>query len=95
MATLSYVQAINAAIAEEMERDARVVLYGEDVAMGMFGATVGLRDRFGAERVFDAPISEPMIVGSGVGAPPRAGVPPRAMPGGRAPRSPCRPRMAG
>lgn len=68
MATLTYGRAINAALAEELERDDRVVVYGEDVAMGLFGATAGLRDRFGEERVFNTPISEPLIVGSGVGA---------------------------
>jgi pyruvate/2-oxoglutarate/acetoin dehydrogenase E1 component len=68
LATLTYGRAINAALAEELERDDRVVVYGEDVAMGLFGATAGLRDRFGEQRVFNTPISEPLIVGSGVGA---------------------------
>jgi pyruvate dehydrogenase E1 component beta subunit len=51
-----------------MERDERVLLYGEDVSIGIFGTTAGLQERFGADRVFDSPISEPLIVGSGVGA---------------------------
>jgi pyruvate dehydrogenase E1 component beta subunit len=65
---ITYQQAINQALAEEMERDERVLLYGEDVSIGIFGTTAGLQERFGADRVFDSPISEPLIVGSGVGA---------------------------
>lgn len=68
MAALTYAAAINRALAEEMERDPSVVLYGEDVSHGLFGVTSGLRDRFGDDRVFDSPISENVIVGSGVGA---------------------------
>lgn len=68
MAEATYAAAINRAIVEEMERDPSVVIYGEDVSMGLFGVTVGLRDRFGEDRVFDSPISENVIVGSGVGA---------------------------
>jgi pyruvate/2-oxoglutarate/acetoin dehydrogenase E1 component len=67
---LRYWQAINQALAEEMERDPLVVLVGEDVGApgGAFGATRGLRERFGPERVRDTPISELGIVGLGVGA---------------------------
>jgi pyruvate dehydrogenase E1 component beta subunit len=68
VAVITYQQAINQAIAEEMERDERVMLWGEDVSIGIFGTTAGLRERFGGTRVFDTPISEPLIVGSGVGA---------------------------
>jgi pyruvate dehydrogenase E1 component beta subunit len=68
MPTLTYAQAINQAIAEEMERDEDVVLFGEDVEVGLFGVTVGLTERFGVERVFNTPISESAIVGAGVGA---------------------------
>ncbi len=70
MAELSYARAINQALHEEMERDERVIVYGEDVARwgGIFRITQGLLDRFGDERVLDAPISENVIVGSGVGA---------------------------
>ena len=68
MVELSYAAAINRAIVEEMDRDPAVVLYGEDVSVGLFGVTFGLKDRFGPERVFDSPISENVIVGSGVGA---------------------------
>ncbi len=65
---MTYSRALNLAIAEEMERDKNIIVYGEDVAMGMFGVSAGLRERFGADRVFDSPISEPRIVGSAVGA---------------------------
>jgi pyruvate/2-oxoglutarate/acetoin dehydrogenase E1 component len=68
MAVMTYAAAINQALVEEMERDPDVVLYGEDVGVGIFGVTGGLRQRFGPDRVFDTPISEPLIVGSAVGA---------------------------
>jgi pyruvate/2-oxoglutarate/acetoin dehydrogenase E1 component len=68
--TLNYRQTIARAIADEMERDDRVILLGEDVARagGAFKTTVGLFDRFGAERVRDTPISEQAIVGAALGA---------------------------
>ncbi|MBP7693161.1 MAG: alpha-ketoacid dehydrogenase subunit beta [Anaerolineales bacterium] len=70
MATLSISKAIALAIAEEMERDSKVVVLGEEVAAagGTYGATTGLLDRFGGERVRDTPISEGVIVGAAVGA---------------------------
>lgn len=65
-----YRHAISDALIEEMLRDQRVVLYGEDVADygGAFGVTIGLKDLFGRERVFNAPISEAAIVGTACGA---------------------------
>lgn len=62
-------QGINQALVEEMERDPRVVLVGEDVARpgGPYGVTRGLLDRFGPARVRDTPISEALLVGLGVG----------------------------
>jgi pyruvate/2-oxoglutarate/acetoin dehydrogenase E1 component len=68
--TISYANAINEAIAEEMTLDDAVIVYGLDVAAwgGAFKVTRGLLDRFGSKRVFDAPISESALVGSGVGA---------------------------
>ena len=65
-----YRHAVIEALMEEMERDSRVVLYGEDVAEygGAFQATVGLYDIFGRRRVFNTPISEASIVGTGLGA---------------------------
>ncbi len=67
---LKYREAITAAIAEEMERDATVVVFGEDVARagGTFLATRGLLDRFGPSRVRDTPISEGALVGAAIGA---------------------------
>ncbi len=62
-------EAIRQAIAEEMERDERVVLLGEDVADagGVFKVTEGLVDRFGPERVVDTPISELALAGAAFG----------------------------
>jgi 2-oxoisovalerate dehydrogenase E1 component len=64
------VEALNAALRQEMERDGRVFVMGEDVSLigGIFGVTRGLREAFGEERVRDTPISEPGFVGAGVGA---------------------------
>lgn len=69
MAQLNMVQAINQALAEEMARDERVVLLGEDIGRdgGVFRVTEGLFGRFGAERVIDTPLSESAIVGAAVG----------------------------
>jgi pyruvate dehydrogenase E1 component beta subunit len=69
MIELTYADALNLALREEMSRDPAVYLIGEDIGMGLpFGVTKGLREEFGAERVLDAPISEAAIVGSSVGA---------------------------
>ena len=69
MAELSFRNAVAAALAQEMARDERVVLLGEDVACGgVFKTTLGLRDRFGPDRVWDTPISEQAIVGAAMGA---------------------------
>src|SRR2546425_5282520 len=70
MAVITYSKAINQALAEELERDDNVILYGQDVAVwgGIFRVTEGLRQRFGPDRVFDSPISENVMVGAGVGA---------------------------
>ncbi|HEV7264675.1 MAG TPA: dehydrogenase E1 component subunit alpha/beta [Falsiroseomonas sp.] len=66
---LSMTEAINEALAQEMARDARVVLLGEDIGRigGIFGCTRGLQDRFGAARVRDTPISEAAIASMAVG----------------------------
>ncbi|WP_067465785.1 alpha-ketoacid dehydrogenase subunit beta [Actinomadura macra] len=70
MRSLKYWQAINTALAEELERDERVCVFGEDVgeAGGPFGATMRLQERFGEWRVRDTPISEAVIMGTAVGA---------------------------
>ncbi len=67
---IAYWQAINEALQEEMKRDATVVLLGEDIGAygGAYGATRGLLDQFGSERVRDTPISEAAIAGAAVGA---------------------------
>ena len=70
MAELSYREAVAAGIAQEMARDERVVLLGEDIAAagGVFKTTVGLLEQFGPRRVRDTPISEQAIVGAAMGA---------------------------
>ena len=69
MAELFLVEAVNDALHVEMERDADVLVLGEDVgrAGGVFRATAGLRDRFGADRCVDTPLAEAGILGSAVG----------------------------
>lgn len=70
MPEIRYVQAINRALADAMQEDASVILLGEDIgaAGGPFGATRGLQERFGAERVRDTPIAEAALTGAAVGA---------------------------
>jgi pyruvate dehydrogenase E1 component beta subunit len=70
MREVKYWQAINEALTEEMDRDERVVLVGEDVGLpgGPFSASRGLLEKFGPWRVKDTPISEAAIAGLGVGA---------------------------
>jgi acetoin:2,6-dichlorophenolindophenol oxidoreductase subunit beta len=67
---LKFWQGINQALVEEMDRDERVVLVGEDVGRpgGPYGVTRGLLDRYGDLRVRDTPISEAVLVGLGVGS---------------------------
>jgi len=67
---LTYLEAIREALAEEMRRDAKVFVLGEDVGAygGAFGVTQGLYEEFGEARVVDTPISESAIVGISVGA---------------------------
>jgi len=70
MAVITYLEAIRQALADEMARDERVFVVGEDIGAygGAFKATEGLLDRFGEARVIDTPISEQAIVGSAIGA---------------------------
>jgi len=70
MAVMRYREALNAALREEMERDERVFVMGEDIGVfnGAFKVTQGLLKDFGDKRVRDTPISENTIVGMGVGA---------------------------
>jgi pyruvate dehydrogenase E1 component beta subunit len=80
MTKKTYRQAINEALRQEMERDPRVILMGEDVAGGLgapgeqdawggpLGVTKGLMPKFGRDRVLDTPISESAFIGAAVGA---------------------------
>ncbi len=70
MAELSYRDAVARGIAQEMRRDPRLVMLGEDIAAagGVFKTTVGLLDEFGPDRVRDTPISEQAILGAAMGA---------------------------
>jgi pyruvate/2-oxoglutarate/acetoin dehydrogenase E1 component len=68
--SVAFRTAIRDALAEELDRDERVVFFGEDVAAagGVFNATPGLQERFGVERVFDTPISELALSGAAFGS---------------------------
>ncbi|PGT87671.1 MULTISPECIES: alpha-ketoacid dehydrogenase subunit beta [Bacillaceae] len=70
MAIISYIDAITMAMREEMERDEKVFVLGEDVGLkgGVFKATAGLYEKFGEERVIDTPLAESAIAGVGIGA---------------------------
>src|SRR3546814_20317977 len=67
MAKRRLIHAVNEALHEEMERDDRVILYGEDVRIGLFGDTRGLFDQFGGKRVINTQISEVVMTGMAVG----------------------------
>ncbi|MCA1009615.1 MULTISPECIES: alpha-ketoacid dehydrogenase subunit beta [Halobacillus] len=70
MAVISYIQAVTQALREEMKRDDKVFVLGEDVGKrgGVFRATDGLYDEFGEDRVLDTPLAESAIAGVGIGA---------------------------
>lgn len=70
MAVLSYIQAVTQAMREEMERNEKVFVLGEDVGKrgGVFRATEGLYEQFGDARVLDTPLAESAIAGVGIGA---------------------------
>ncbi|PEZ80424.1 MULTISPECIES: alpha-ketoacid dehydrogenase subunit beta [Bacillaceae] len=70
MAVISYIDAVIMAMREEMERDPRVFVLGEDVGVkgGVFKATSGLYEQFGEQRVIDTPLAESAIAGVGIGA---------------------------
>ncbi|MFO0872503.1 MAG: alpha-ketoacid dehydrogenase subunit beta [Phycisphaerales bacterium] len=69
MANLTLVQSINLALVQEMERDDRVIILGEDVGPngGVFRVTEGLHKRFGGNRVVDTPLAESGIIGTSIG----------------------------
>src|SRR3972149_3825325 len=70
MSTLTTREAISQALWEEMERDERVIILGEEVGVwgGTYAVTKGFYDHFGPERVLDTPIAEGVIVGAANGA---------------------------
>lgn len=70
MPMITYREALHHALREEMKRDERVLIFGEDVVAygGAYGVTSGLVDDFGEKRVFDMPIAEGVIAGAAVGA---------------------------
>ncbi|MDN4525250.1 alpha-ketoacid dehydrogenase subunit beta [Fictibacillus fluitans] len=70
MPIISYIDAVTQAIREEMQRDKKVFVVGEDVGVrgGVFRATAGLIEEFGEDRVIDAPLAESAIAGVGIGA---------------------------
>ena len=70
MAIRTFIEAIRDGMAEEMRRDASVIVLGEDVGKkgGVFLATDGLWAEFGDDRVIDTPLTESMIVGASIGA---------------------------
>ncbi len=67
---ISYAEALNEALREEMRRDDKVIVFGEDVGVfgGVYKVTKGLLEEFGPERVLDTPISEAAIAGTAIGA---------------------------
>ncbi|MBB4095879.1 alpha-ketoacid dehydrogenase subunit beta [Ochrobactrum pecoris] len=69
MAKMNMREAIIAALREEIERDPNVILFGEDIGKfgGVFGATQGLHEEFGDQRIFDTPIAEKTIIGAALG----------------------------
>lgn len=69
MAQLNLIQAINHTLDQQLEKNDKIVIYGEDAGFegGVFRATQGLQKKFGVERVFDSPIAESSIVGSAIG----------------------------
>ena len=68
MTILSYLKALNRAVADEMDRDPAVCVFGEDVRVAVTNVTAGLAKRFGNERVLDMPISEQAFTGIATGA---------------------------
>jgi pyruvate dehydrogenase E1 component beta subunit len=65
---LSFREAIKEAMAQELRRDPRVIILGEDVKLSLMGQTAGLVDEFGAERIINTPVAENAIAGVAIGA---------------------------
>ena len=68
MPVITVTQAMRDAILQEMERDPKVFVYGEDVELSVYGAQKGIRERFGRERIWNTPLSEAAFIGAGIGA---------------------------
>ena len=68
MRQIAFIQAINEALDEEMARDEKVFIVGEDVQSGVFGASRGLVDKYGPDRIMDTPLSETAVAGAALGA---------------------------
>ena len=68
MRQITYLQAIGEAMREEMRRDPRVFLMGEDIEANVFGTATGFKDEFGADRLRDVPLSEAGFVGAAIGS---------------------------
>ena len=68
MPKLSYLKALNRALADEMERDENIILLGEDIKLGLTNATTGLYARFGDGRVLETPLSEQGFTNFATGA---------------------------
>ncbi|MGH9684697.1 MAG: alpha-ketoacid dehydrogenase subunit beta [Candidatus Acidiferrales bacterium] len=68
--TINMLEAINEALSQEMERDDRVFILGEDIGLsgGVFKVTAGLLDKFGEERVLDTPLAEGIIIAAAIGS---------------------------
>jgi 2-oxoisovalerate dehydrogenase E1 component beta subunit len=68
--TLAFIEAITEALYQEMERDDRVFILGEDIGLsgGVFKATAGLHEKFGEERVLDTPLAEGIIIAAAIGS---------------------------
>ena len=68
MSVMTMVQAINNALDIKLAEDKSIVMYGEDVGVegGVFRVTEGLQKKYGVERVFDSPLAESAIVGTGL-----------------------------
>ena len=67
MARRRFIEAINDALVEEMDRDPRVVAYGEDVELSIMGDMRGLHEKFGHDRIRNTPICEATLTGMAVG----------------------------
>ena len=68
MRSIYYLKAVSEALFQEMEREKKIIVLGEDVRQGTRGITSGFVDKFGSDRIIDTPISEQGFTGIGTGA---------------------------